>query len=86
MNFVLAVRKTKVWLLLVLGSLTFISGVVLLIMPGGPGSGEALLLGLSKHTWEDVHIYAGFAAAGCIVVHLAANVNALKYYLLGKRG
>ncbi|GEM_PF-6810445 len=85
MNFVMAVRKTTVWLLLILGSLSFISGVVMLLMPSGPGSGEAMLLGISKHTWEDIHIYVSFAAAGCIVVHLAANVNALKYYLLGRR-
>lgn len=85
MNFITTVRRITVILLLILGTLTLISGVVLLVVPKGPGSGDLVLLGLSKRTWEDIHIYASFVAVGSIVVHLTANLHALKYYLFGKR-
>ena len=85
MNFVVAVRRAVVVLLLVFGTLTFISGFALVLLPSGPGAGELVFLGLTKHTWEMLHTYVSFPAAGLIVVHLAANVHALKYYLLGKR-
>ncbi len=80
-NVLLLARKISVILLVTLGLLTLISGMLLETMPRGPGSGYATALGIHKDTWTDIHVYAGFAAAGAAVVHVYSNYRALLYHL-----
>ena len=80
-NVLLMARKISVILLVTLGALTLVSGILLETMPKGPGSGYATALGLRKETWTDIHVYAGFAAAGAAVVHVYSNYRALFYHL-----
>ena len=80
-NVLLMARRVSVILLATLGTLTLVSGILLQTMPIGPGSGYATALGLRKSTWTDIHVYAGFAAAGAAIVHVYSNYRALLYHL-----
>ncbi len=80
-NVLLLARKVSVILLVTLGFITLVSGMLLETMPRGPGSGYATALGIHKNTWIDIHVYAGFAAAGAAVVHVYTNYRALLYHL-----
>ena len=79
-NVLLLARKISVILLVTLGFVTLVSGMLLETMPRGPGSGYATALGLHKNTWTEIHVYAGFAAAGAAVVHVYSNYRALLYH------
>ena len=81
MKFTLRVRQITVIILLVAGFVTLLTGILLYLFPGGPGSGELTLFGVSKRAAENVHTYAGFITAGAVIVHLTANWNALKYHI-----
>ena len=80
-NIILLARRITVILLVSLGFLTLISGFLLETMPRGPGSGYATALGLTKDLWTDIHVYAGFAAAGAAIVHVYTNYRGLLYHL-----
>lgn len=80
-KYALMVRQITVIILLVAGFVTLFTGILLYLFPSGPGSGKLTVLSISKRTAKNVHTYAGFITAGAIVVHLAANWNALKYYI-----
>lgn len=65
-----------------MGLLSAVSGLVLLL--AGPGGGyrggrnpefQALILGLSRHTWSDLHTWVSVLAILGIVVHLALHWN-----------
>lgn len=81
MKYTLRVRQITVIILLVAGFVTLFTGILLYLFPSGPGSGKLTLFGVSKRAAENVHTYAGFITAGAVIVHLAANWNALKYYI-----
>jgi hypothetical protein len=64
-------------LMLIAFSLTGLSGLVVwLVLPGGGYQGGrnpfygAALLGLTRHSWNDLHLWAGLAMIGILVVHL----------------
>ncbi len=67
--------------MVILGALTLFTGMVLETAPKGPGSGELKALGLTKDQWEDIHVYAAFAAAGAAVVHAYTNYRGILYHL-----
>ena len=73
-------RKISVIILASLGLIVLISGFLLETMPHGPGSGEAIAIGLTKDTWTDIHVYASFALAGAAVVHVYTNYRGLLYH------
>jgi hypothetical protein len=65
--------------LLVLWSLATATGFLLWLAPHGPRSGRVpLLLGLTKHSWGDVHFWVCIAAVAVTVVHLTIDWRALK--------
>lgn len=44
-----------------------------LIIPGGPGSGETLFLGLTRHTWLEWHHWFGLSLLIGLLIHLALH-------------
>ncbi len=84
-NPVLMARKASVILLVSLGIVVAVSSILLETAPEGPGSGEWTALGISKHLWTDIHVYAGFALGGVAIVHAYTNYRAILYHfgLLG---
>jgi hypothetical protein len=61
-------------------SLASLSGMVIwLLLPGGGYQGgrnpfyNATLLGLTRHGWNDLHLYAGLAMIVVFAVHLALH-------------
>ncbi len=65
-----------------MGLLSAVSGLVLLL--AGPEGGyrggrnpgfQALILGLSRHAWSDLHTWASLLAIAGVVVHLALHWN-----------
>ena len=79
-SILLAVRSLTVFLLAILAPIVLVSGILLATAPHGPHSGEAVALGLSKELWESIHVYASFAAAGVIVVHVYVNYRGILYH------
>lgn len=69
-------NKTKInfWLdilILVTFIATALTGLLLwIIIPGGRGSGTLTFLELSRHTWLDLHIWAGLAMLFGSALHL----------------
>ena len=57
---------------------SLVSGIVLWLVPqgyrGGRSATEAVLLGLSRATWNDIHTITGFALAALIVLHLLLHI------------
>ena len=80
-NIVLEARRATVIVFVALGLLVLVSGMLLEIAPSGPGSGEATALGLTKETWEAIHVYAGFAVAGAAIVHAYTNYRGILFHL-----
>lgn len=78
---VIEARRATVIIFVTLGLLVLVSGMLLETAPSGPGSGEATALGLTKETWVDIHVYAGFIAAGAAVVHAYTNYRGILYHL-----
>ena len=81
MNVILLSRKISVIILVLCGLLVLISGMILEVAPHGPGSRDAIALGLTKSQWIDIHRYTGFIAAGTAVVHVYTNYRSLLYHL-----
>ncbi len=69
--------KTNFWLdLTILTSflLTALTGLLLwLILPGGRGSGETVLLGLTRSEWIDLHNWVGLALLAGVTLHLTLH-------------
>lgn len=42
------------------------------------GAGTQLVLGMGKHGWETLHVYAGFLAAVSALVHVLLNAKFVK--------
>ena len=42
------------------------------------GAGAQLVLGMGKHGWETLHLYAGFLAAVSVLVHVLLNAKFVK--------
>ena len=80
-NIVLEARRATVIIFVTLGLLVLVSGMLLETAPHGPGSGEAVALGLTKETWTEIHVYAGFIAAGAAIVHAYTNYRGILYHL-----
>ncbi len=78
---IMAARKISVVLLAAAGLVVLLTGILLETAPEGPGSGSAVALGLDKHTWTDIHVYASFLLAGVAVVHAYTNYRAILYHL-----
>jgi len=59
-----------------------LSGIVLWLVPqgyrGGRYATEAVLLGLSRETWNDIHTITGFALAALILLHLLLHIPQLR--------
>lgn len=66
--------KTNFWLdaiILAAFLATAVTGLLLwLIVPGGPGNGETLFLGLTRHTWLEWHNWTGLSMLLGVVIHL----------------
>ena len=66
--------KSNLWLdLIILLSFltTALTGFTLwLILPEGRGSGSFVFLGLNKHTWTDIHNWAGLIMLAGAILHL----------------
>lgn len=65
-------------LLLITGVLVYISGFILwLVLPRGQihgrFSGESFFLGLSRSSWEYIHIITGLLFLLLTIIHLALN-------------
>ncbi|MEB3758220.1 MAG: DUF4405 domain-containing protein [Desulfurococcales archaeon] len=80
-NAVLEARRATVIIFVTLGLLVLISGIMLETAPSGPGSKDAIALGLTKETWSDIHVYASFIAAGAAVVHAYTNYRGILFHL-----
>ena len=80
-NLVIEARRATVVVFVALGLLVLVSGMMLETAPSGPGSGEAVALGLSKETWEAIHVYTGFAVAGAAMVHAYTNYRGILFHL-----
>ncbi|MCE4610120.1 MAG: DUF4405 domain-containing protein [Desulfurococcales archaeon] len=80
-NVILEARRATVIVFVALGLIILISGMMLETAPSGPGSGDATALGISKETWEDIHIYASFIAAGAAIIHAYTNYRGILYHL-----
>jgi hypothetical protein len=74
---VLGKTKTNFWLdltILTTFLLTALTGLLLwLILPGGRGSGETMLLGMTRHQWIDVHNWTGLAMLAGVTLHLTLH-------------
>lgn len=75
------VRGVTVTLLVVLGSLTLVTGMILATAPKGPGSGGLEALGFTKDEWRVIHTYAAFSTAGAAVVHAYTNYRGILYHV-----
>ncbi|NMB63037.1 MAG: DUF4405 domain-containing protein [Chloroflexi bacterium] len=53
--------------------LCLISGLVLFIVPGGPGSDYSQLLYITRGVWKDIHIWTGIGMVLGVVVHLVIH-------------
>lgn len=42
------------------------------------GAGMQTVIGMGKHDWELLHLYAGFAATACVLLHLLLNAKFVK--------
>ncbi|RLE64949.1 MAG: hypothetical protein DRJ38_04600 [Thermoprotei archaeon] len=80
MKAILAIRIIVVILLLILGTLSALTGVILYTAPRGSGE-SAIAFGLPKRNWSTLHTYLSFGATGVAVVHLYINWRALIYYI-----
>ncbi len=79
-NVYMATRTISVIIITVFGLLTLITGILLATAPHGPGSGEAVALGLTKAEWNELHEIFGFIAAGGVVLHVYSNYRALIFH------
>ncbi len=50
--------------------LSVISGIILNLLPSGPGSGRTILLGLIKHQWQSLHTFSGYFFILFSVLHI----------------
>ena len=80
-NIVLEARRATIIIFVTLGLLVLASGMLLETAPSGPGSGEAVALGLTKETWKAIHIYSSFAVAGAAIVHVYTNYRGIMFHL-----
>ena len=53
--------------------------------PHGPRSGRAMMLGLSKHEWGDIHAWVGIGFAVLVAAHLYLAWPWLKNAAAGKK-
>ena len=79
-NVYMATRTLSVVIISIFGLLTLITGIILATAPHGPGSGEAVALGLTKADWNKLHEIFGFIAAGGVVLHVYSNYRALLFH------
>lgn len=42
------------------------------------GAGMQTVIGMGKHDWKTLHLYAGFAAAACALLHILLNAKFVK--------
>ena len=76
----LTIRFLIFWGMVVSALLTVISGLILWLAPHGPQSSWAVLYGLQKSTWLDLHPYLAFLAIGLVSLHLFDKWRCLKIY------
>ncbi|MBO8181831.1 MAG: DUF4405 domain-containing protein [Archaeoglobus sp.] len=69
------------WIMVASGLVTLISGLILWFAPRGAHSREAILYGLQKSTWLDIHPYFALLAVGMVAIHLVDKWRCLKVYL-----
>ena len=79
-NVYMAIRTISVVIITIFGLLTLMTGILLATAPHGPGSGEAVALGLTKAEWNKLHEVFGFIAAGGVVLHVYSNYRALIFH------
>jgi hypothetical protein len=69
--------KTNFWLdltILTTFLLTALTGLLLwVILPGGQGRGESMLLGLTRHQWIDLHSWIALAMLAGVTLHLTLH-------------
>jgi hypothetical protein len=69
--------KTNFWLdlaILTTFLLTALTGLLLwVVLPGGRGSGETVLLGLTRHQWIDLHNWIALAMLAGVTLHLTLH-------------
>lgn len=54
------------------------SGIVLFIVPGGPGSAYTLFMNIMRDTWKDMHIWTGIGMLVSIILHLVIHWGWIK--------
>lgn len=55
-----------------------ISGVVLFVVPGGPGTANTLILAVTRDTWKDIHVWTGIGMLVGVVLHLVIHWGWIK--------
>ncbi|HAF62995.1 MAG TPA: hypothetical protein DCK95_11825 [Anaerolineaceae bacterium] len=50
-----------------------VSGIILFVVPGGPGTAYALIFNISRGTWKDVHVWTGIGMLVGVIVHLVIH-------------
>jgi|Deesub1362A_J573_1020465.scaffolds.fasta_scaffold00634_2 cytochrome b subunit of formate dehydrogenase len=69
------------WSMIVTGILTLITGFVLWLAPKGSHSREAVIYGLQKSTWLDIHPWIAISAILLVGIHLIDRRVCLRLYL-----
>ena len=77
----LTIRFLIFWGMVIGGTLTLISGLILWLAPHGSHSREILLYGLQKSVWLELHPYLAFMAVGLLTLHLIDKWRCLKVYV-----
>jgi len=75
------VRRITSLSLLILGTLSVLTGIILLFLPSGQLLEEPAFLGLARSDWVRWHTFTSILAIGFGVIHLYLNFDALKRYL-----
>lgn len=55
-----------------------VSGIVLFVVPGGPGTAYTLIMAVARDTWKDIHVWTGIGMLVGIVLHLIIHWGWIK--------
>ena len=59
--------------------LSLITGLVMWIgLPAGSGKTGAEVLGMTKHSWKDIHLYSSLVFAAIVIGHILMHFNWIK--------
>lgn len=55
-----------------------ISGIILFVVPGGPGTATTLIMAVTRDAWKDIRVWTGIGMLVGIVVHLVIHWGWIK--------